>query len=181
MTRLMVLGLLRAKPMSGYEIQQLLLESKTDVWAGILPGSIYHALKKMDKEGLVTIASVETTGNRSKAIYAITEQGEAEFNSLLLESFSASSLTLPTSLYTGLSMLTMGSITVDYEQILTAIQSQKAQLQAKHNEMKIGMEIKKQHLGEFDPFTDLVYKNFNDHFQLQLNCLEQLEEILQKK
>ncbi|WP_042352366.1 PadR family transcriptional regulator [Bacillus massiliigorillae] len=181
MTRLMVLGLLRVKPMSGYEIQQLLLESKTDVWAGILPGSIYHALKKMDKEGLVTISSVETTGNRSKAIYAITEQGEAEFNSLLLESFSSSSLNLPASLYTGLSMLTMGNISVQNEQLLTAIQSQKAQLQAKYEEMKTGMDIKKQHIGDFDPFTDLVYKNFNSQCELQLNCLEQLEQILQSK
>ena len=55
MTRLMVLGLLKSKPMSGYEIQQILTKSQSDSWAGILPGSIYHALKKMEKEGLVEI------------------------------------------------------------------------------------------------------------------------------
>ena len=72
----MVLGLLKTKPMSGYEIQQLLIISQSDSWAGILPGSIYHALKKMEKEQLVAIDSIEQTGNRSKAIYKITEQGE---------------------------------------------------------------------------------------------------------
>ena len=45
MVRLLVLGLLQFKPLSGYEIQQILQVSQIDVWAGILPGSIYHALK----------------------------------------------------------------------------------------------------------------------------------------
>ncbi len=63
MTRLMVLGMLRTKPMSGYEMQQLMQVSEVDKWAGILPGSIYHALKKMDKRG--ASQSSESRINRS--------------------------------------------------------------------------------------------------------------------
>lgn len=36
----------RAKPpMHGYEIQKALEGSRADVWADVLPGFIYHALK----------------------------------------------------------------------------------------------------------------------------------------
>ena len=82
MVRLILLGMLKIRPLSGYEIQQVLQTSQTDVWAGVLPGSIYHALKKMDKEGLVEVDSLEKTGHRIKAIYKITEKGLTEFKRL---------------------------------------------------------------------------------------------------
>jgi DNA-binding PadR family transcriptional regulator len=36
------LGLLLRRPMSGYEVQRILMLDRTDLWAGVLPGSIYH-------------------------------------------------------------------------------------------------------------------------------------------
>jgi len=53
MVRLFVLGLLYARPRHGYEIRKWLETRRTDLWTGVLPGSIYHALKQMTKEGLV--------------------------------------------------------------------------------------------------------------------------------
>ena len=48
MTRLLVLGMLKMEPMSGYDIQQLLKLKNADQWGGVLIGSIYHALKKLE-------------------------------------------------------------------------------------------------------------------------------------
>ena len=51
MTKLLVLGLLDGGPMSGYDLQQKLGGADAERWGGVLPGSIYHALKKLEVEG----------------------------------------------------------------------------------------------------------------------------------
>src|SRR5262245_45974604 len=103
LTRLFVLGLLLRRPMSGYEVQRILQLNRTDLWAGILSGSIYHALKKLEAEGQVTLRVTEQSGNRTRAIYAITPQGEAEYRSLLREVWRSPSLHFPSGLYAALS------------------------------------------------------------------------------
>ncbi|MEK4229346.1 PadR family transcriptional regulator [Solibacillus sp. FSL H8-0538] len=178
MTRLMVLGLLRLKPMSGYEIQQILHTNQSDQWAGILPGSIYHALKKMNTEGLVKIASIESTGNRSKAIYEITENGDKEYYTLLLESFSTSSIMLPTSLYTGLSMLSLPNPDLKKKDILNNVVLQRENLEKQFANLVIGLEEKQKHLKQNNPFYNLTYKNIKQQFTLQMDCLKELEELL---
>ena len=138
MTRLMVLGMLRTKPMSGYELQQLMQVSRVDKWAGILAGSIYHALKKMDKEGLVKVADVKSRGHRIKAIYEITDEGEKEYRKLLVDSFRESSVHLPVHLYTGLSMLNLPNHQADPNSIIVAVEEQIKELQSKMEEFEAG-------------------------------------------
>ncbi|TXC92652.1 PadR family transcriptional regulator [Metabacillus litoralis] len=179
MTRLMVLGLLRVKNMSGYEIQQLLQQSKTDTWAGILPGSIYHALKKMDKEGLVKVETLEQTGNRSKAIYAITSKGEEECQMLLLDAFSAQSVHLPSMLYTGMSLLTMHKDLIDVDKITQKLEEQKNLIEKQIVTVKAGREQKAMYV-EIDELTQLTFDNMLDHYQLQMKFLEDIAETLKK-
>src|SRR5215467_5997670 len=105
LTRLFVLGLLARRPMSGYEIQLILQFSRTEQWVGILPGSVYHALKKLASEGLVVLQATEHAGNRSKAIYAITQAGEEEFRQILRETWRMPTLHFPSGLYAALSFL----------------------------------------------------------------------------
>ena len=77
MMRLMVLGLLtKNNLMSGYEIQQALQMVQSSKWAEVFPASIYHALKKMENEELIEIATIEKTGKRSKTVYCITVKGK---------------------------------------------------------------------------------------------------------
>jgi len=104
-TRLMVLGLLTLRPLSGYAIQSFLQLNQTEQWAGILPGSIYHALKKLTAEGLVTLEATEQTGHRTRAIYAITPSGVAELHRLLEEAWSTPAPHFPVGLYTALNFL----------------------------------------------------------------------------
>ncbi|MDZ5470576.1 PadR family transcriptional regulator [Bacillus sp. 31A1R] len=176
MTRLMVLGLLRTKAMSGYEIQQLLQISETDRWAGILPGSIYHALKKMEKEQLVEIEKVEQTGNRSKAIYKITDIGEEEFQKLLRESLETPSVMLPTSLYTGLSFID----NLEKDKVLLALQSQKELLEKELCSHKEGMEVKRKYM-TIDGITELTFENIFKQYEIQIDFIQSLIHLYSQK
>ncbi len=87
MTRLMILGLLSSKPMTGYAIQHELQLYHADKWAGILSSSVSHALKKLENEGMIELDLIEKIGNRSKASYKLTDKGKDELYSLLEDSF----------------------------------------------------------------------------------------------
>ena len=177
MTRLMVLGMLRTKPMSGYELQQLMQVSEVDKWAGILPGSIYHALKKMDKEGLVKVAKVESTGHRLKAIYEITDEGEKEYKKLLVESFRESSVHLPVQLYTGLSMLNLPNHQADPDFIVEAIEAQIQDLQTKMEDIEAGQRIKAQFI-EVNELVKITFQNMMNQYKLQIDFLEKIVKTI---
>ena len=91
MTKLLVLGLLDGGPMSGYDLQQKLGGADAERWGGVLPGSIYHALKKLEGEGCIALAGVEQTGYRQKAVYRITEAGRNHLHTLIADALRTSS------------------------------------------------------------------------------------------
>lgn len=72
MTELLVLGALQKKKLSGYDIQMLLQVSDAETWGGVLVGSIYHSLNKLEKAGYIRAAAIESTGRRQKVIYETT-------------------------------------------------------------------------------------------------------------
>ncbi|MFT4415577.1 helix-turn-helix transcriptional regulator [Fredinandcohnia humi] len=169
MVRLMVLGMLRIKPLSGYEIQRVLQTSQTDIWAGVLPGSIYHALKKMDKEGLVEVDNVEQTGHRIKAIYKITEKGQVEFINLLKDSLREKSVGLPSNLYTGIAFLHE----LPLEDKVEALEEQKVMLEKELEQLKSGLEIKEQYV-KLDEIAKLQFENMFAHYELQVTFIQKL-------
>jgi DNA-binding PadR family transcriptional regulator len=84
-TRLVILGLLKDKPLHGYELKQI-IEERMDDWTSIAFGSIYFALDKLNEEGFVERISEERIGNRpSRSVYQITEKGKEEFTVLQKE------------------------------------------------------------------------------------------------
>lgn len=170
MARLMVLGLLQMKPMTGYEMQQILQTSKTDLWAGVLPGSIYHALKKMEKEELVAIEAVEQTGHRTKAIYKITEKGSIAFRALISESLAESSVMLPSQLYTAISFIQH----LPAEQAVLALKEQKAILEQGLQEQMMGIEKKREAMAKLDTLTELTAQNIFKQYELQIEFVQKL-------
>ena len=84
-TRLVILGLLRDRPLYGYELKHIIEEHMGD-WTNIAFGSIYFALGKLAKEGYIEQVAVEQEGRRpSRSVYQITEAGQTEFLRLLRE------------------------------------------------------------------------------------------------
>lgn len=72
-TRFAILGLLRFKPMSGYDLRQTIPESIGNFWT-LSFGQIYPALAQMLEDGWVTRTSTES-GKRERHVYAVTPAG----------------------------------------------------------------------------------------------------------
>jgi DNA-binding PadR family transcriptional regulator len=75
-TRVLILGALLAGPHHGYEVRKKLELWGVEHWANVAFGSIYHALTKLAQEGIVEVVE---GGKGSKTVYAITDEGRAEF------------------------------------------------------------------------------------------------------
>jgi len=174
-TRLIVLGLLSMQPMSGYAIQHYLQLNQTEQWAGILPGSIYHALKRLAVEGLVTLKSTEQTGNRTKAIYAITEAGTAEFHRLLREAWSTPGLHFPVALYAAANFLDA----LPRGEVLSAIERHIAALEAELDVWNAGETAKLANLPpQLREYVRLSFANGREHIETDIRLLHALRELL---
>jgi DNA-binding PadR family transcriptional regulator len=81
----MILGLVRLmQPVHGYDVRRELLSWRADEWANVAPGSIYHALRKLSDEEMLTEVATEQVGSRpARTTYSITDKGVREFEELL--------------------------------------------------------------------------------------------------
>ena len=67
------LGLLAERPMHPYEMYQLLLEREEDRVLKVRPGTLYHAVDRLARDGLVRPLHTEREGNRpERTTYAVT-------------------------------------------------------------------------------------------------------------
>ena len=83
MLELAILGLLKERPMHGYELKKQLQQKLGFFWT-VSFGSLYPTLKKLERRGVVAKVAAEETSRRKQA-YRITEAGEREFLALLEE------------------------------------------------------------------------------------------------
>ena len=153
-TRLLMLGAVRIfQPVHGYFVRRELLTWRADQWAKINPGSIYNALRTLEREGF--ISGVEREG---KTAYSLTDDGETEFLGLLREALWRVAPNDPTRLYTAISFLDA----LTREEIADALESRLAQLDALHRELPYslstlaGPEEKPRHIAEFAYFGDAL-------------------------
>jgi DNA-binding PadR family transcriptional regulator len=87
--RLLVLGAVRMHGRAhGYQVRNDLEYWGAHEWSNAKPGSIYHALKQMAKQGLLHAHEVapSTAGGPPRTEYEVTEKGTQEYFSLLKES-----------------------------------------------------------------------------------------------
>ena len=101
--RLLVLAALRRQPNHGYEIQRMIELSRTSHWARVLPGSIYHALKALAAEGLISGQGAAHRGGRHKEVFALTPAGALAYPDELRAAWRRSPDSLPADLYITLS------------------------------------------------------------------------------
>lgn len=73
-----ILGMLLNGPQSGYDIKQA-FENLFSYFFDVSYGSIYPALNKLEKEGLIKKEVVIQKGKPNKNVFSITEQGKAKF------------------------------------------------------------------------------------------------------
>jgi DNA-binding PadR family transcriptional regulator len=109
MLELAILGLLKEQPLHGYELKKRLGETLGSLW-GISYGSLYPALRRLERDGSIEIVEPEVaatpipaTGSldgdlaaarvrrpakstrRTKKAYRVTERGDARLSQLLLD------------------------------------------------------------------------------------------------
>jgi len=170
--RILVLGILMHRPAHGYEIQQYMQLHEVERWADILPGSTYHALKKMRDEGLVEVARVEYEGKRSREVYAITEAGKAAFEKLLLGAWQTQQPSVPLDWYVALPFWNF----LEQSMLLGAIEAQLSEMKLEFGCFE--RELEKALEPMPDPFVDLVFANVSAHYQANVAFLEGLRERL---
>jgi DNA-binding PadR family transcriptional regulator len=81
---LAILGLLKERTMHGYQLKKRLSETLGPFWQ-VSYGSLYPALKRLQKQGAVEMVFPREDVGRRKNVYRLTEQGELIFRELLAE------------------------------------------------------------------------------------------------
>ena len=84
MLELAILGLLKERAMHGYQLSKRLADTLGAFWK-VSYGSLYPALKRLEREGAVESAFPREEVGRRKNVYRITAKGEELFSSLLQE------------------------------------------------------------------------------------------------
>ncbi|MGW3400516.1 PadR family transcriptional regulator [Streptomyces zhihengii] len=90
--RLLVLGAVRQHGRAhGYQVRNDLEYWGAHEWSNAKPGSIYHALKQMAKQGLLHAHEIapSTAGGPPRTEYEITDRGTEEYFALLRASLTA--------------------------------------------------------------------------------------------
>ncbi|MCT9091299.1 helix-turn-helix transcriptional regulator [Streptomyces sp. ASQP_92] len=90
--RLLVLGSVRGHGRAhGYQVRSDLEYWGAHEWSNAKPGSIYHALKQMAKQGVLLAHEVapSTAGGPPRTEYELTEAGREEYFRLLREALSS--------------------------------------------------------------------------------------------
>jgi len=82
MLELAVLGLLKERAMHGYQLKKRLADTLGSFWQ-VSYGSLYPALKRLQREGAVEMIFPKDQVGRRKNVYRITAKGEALFAELL--------------------------------------------------------------------------------------------------
>jgi DNA-binding PadR family transcriptional regulator len=82
MLELAILGLLKESSMHGYQLKKRLSDTLGSFWQ-VSYGSLYPALKRLQREEAVEMIFPREQVGRRKNVYRITEKGEALFAELL--------------------------------------------------------------------------------------------------
>src|SRR6476646_9117395 len=72
------------QPVHGYEVRRELLTWRLEELANVKPGSIYSAIRTLEKDGCMAVDAQESGDRRpERTTYVLTGEGEKEFQLLL--------------------------------------------------------------------------------------------------
>ncbi|MCU1366708.1 MAG: hypothetical protein JWN39_2347 [Ilumatobacteraceae bacterium] len=93
---MLVLGVVDfAQPVHGYDVRRELQGWRLDGWVNVQPGSIYSALKTLERDGFIATVPSDSTASPARVgptgklnrpertQYTMTDEGDAHFRSLL--------------------------------------------------------------------------------------------------
>ena len=152
-TRLLMLGAVRIfQPVHGYFVRRELLTWRVEQWAKINPGSIYNALRTLERDGFI----VPVDPDEKPIRYTLTDDGETEFLALLREALWQVVPNDPARVYTAISFMWA----LSREEVIEALESRLAQLDSHHRGLPymlgtlMGQAEKPRHIAEFAYLQD---------------------------
>ncbi|EWM17091.1 PadR family transcriptional regulator [Kutzneria sp. 744] len=75
-----VLELLLEKPMHPYEMAQVMRARHIEAKANVKPGSLYHAVERLESHGHIEVVDTQREGRRpERTVYGVTEAGRDAF------------------------------------------------------------------------------------------------------
>lgn len=83
---LLLLGLLRKREMHGYQLSEF-METHLGLFFDIKKATAYNLLGKMEKKGWVTSREEQEGKRPTRRVFAITSEGETQFQELLRNAF----------------------------------------------------------------------------------------------
>jgi DNA-binding PadR family transcriptional regulator len=165
--RLLVLGMLQQRPMHGYELKRIAHESRIESWSGVLAGSIYHALKTLEREKLITTARAPKPTARPRVVYTITPSGKRALKQLVKQALSAPVRGFPTDLYGALLHLDAVSPREKEDAIARQIDSLEG-------EIAEWSSSRSKRLRD-SPESSLLFENALRHMRMNLDLLKRLK------
>lgn len=161
--------------MSGYQMKQILEQTDAKRWSGVLPGSIYNALNKLEKDGFIEIESIKMTGNRQKAIYKISEKGKQHQKKLILSCLEDGHVSYNGEFYSGIGF----AYQVEKSLALNALKLNKKQLQFERDTILKGKLSKEQAMLEpVSELSEAVFTHMIKTIELQLELVEKVTTII---
>jgi DNA-binding PadR family transcriptional regulator len=84
-TRTLILGAVRIyEPVHGYVVRRELVRWQAHEWANLNPGSVYNALRTLDRQGFIDeVAATEDSRGPQRTSYRLTPGGLQEFLALV--------------------------------------------------------------------------------------------------
>nr|WP_263323303.1 PadR family transcriptional regulator [Neobacillus sp. Marseille-Q6967] len=172
MSKLIILGLLKNKPMHGYEIQTTIQESRMEQWANVLSGSIYYALNKMEEEGIIETVKEERTGARIRKIYGITKKGEEQYLILLKEQLSSQPHSLKSDFLLSLAMIEQ----MPKEDALNILEENLLMLELARKEWEMG----KRNKAASPAYSPLMEIAFDNSLQIIDADLDMIKKVIKQ-
>lgn len=82
---LIVLGIVKKEPQSAYDIQKLVEYRYISQWVKISTPSIYKKVIQLEEKGYIEKTVVKEGKKPEKAVYSLTDAGEQQFESLMMD------------------------------------------------------------------------------------------------
>jgi DNA-binding PadR family transcriptional regulator len=88
--RALILGVLHRGDFHPYEIKRRLENAMVECYIDVDVGTLYYAIGQLEKDGMIEACAQERVARGGvRTIYAITQKGRAEFQTLLHKQFEA--------------------------------------------------------------------------------------------
>ncbi|MCG7287239.1 PadR family transcriptional regulator [Cellulomonas sp. ACRRI] len=131
-----VLALLVERPLHPYEMHQVLLHRATDRIVKVRPGSLYHSVDRLHRDGLVRAVGTERAGNRpERTTYEITPAGRDALTEQL-----AAMIAAPVNEYPRLPLALAEAHNLPRATVLTLLRDRRARLAAELDDLRAGVE-----------------------------------------